>query len=43
MEVAPPTIQKQEIERIEKQSKEASQLQAQTVKSTNIHGTQMVM
>lgn len=38
MEVAPVNIQKQEIERIEKQNKEAAQLQAETVKSTNIHG-----
>ena len=43
MEVAPVNIQKQEIERIEKQNKEASQLQAETVKSTNIHGQQMVV
>lgn len=43
MEVAPVNIQKQEIERIEKQNKEAAQLQAETVKSTNIHGQQMVV
>ena len=42
MEVAPVNIQKQEIERIEKQNKEAAQLQSETVKSTNIHGQQMV-
>lgn len=38
MEVAPVQIQEQEIKRIEEQSKEAAQLQAQTVKSTNVHG-----
>ena len=43
MEVAPVNIQKQEIERIEQQNKEAAQLQAETVKSTNIHGQQMVV
>ena len=43
MEVAPVNIQQQEIERIEKQNKEAAQLQAETVKSTNIHGQQMVV
>ena len=39
MEVAPVQIQEQEIKRIEEQNKEAAQLQAQTVKSTNVHGT----
>lgn len=42
MEVAPVQIQEQEIKRIEEQNKEAAQLQAQTVKSTNVHGTQII-
>ena len=42
MEVAPVHIQEQEIKRIEEQNKEAAQLQAQTVRSTNVHGTQIV-
>jgi hypothetical protein len=41
MEVAPVHIQEQEIKRIEEQSKEAAQLQALTVKSTNVHGAQL--
>lgn len=42
MEVAPVHIQEQEIKRIEEQNKEAASLQAQTVKSTNVHGTQII-
>mmetsp|Transcript_3478 Transcript_3478/g.2485 ORF Transcript_3478/g.2485 Transcript_3478/m.2485 type:complete len:270 (+) Transcript_3478:283-1092(+) len=43
MEVAPVTVQKAEIERIEKQNKDAAQVEALTVKSTNIFGQQSVV
>mmetsp|Transcript_43186 Transcript_43186/g.41518 ORF Transcript_43186/g.41518 Transcript_43186/m.41518 type:complete len:142 (+) Transcript_43186:331-756(+) len=43
MEVAPVTVQKAEIERIEKQNKETAQVEALTVKSTNIYGNQSVV
>merc|ERR1719198_2496440 len=38
MEIAPPSIQRQEIAEIEKQSKEASQLTATTTRTVNVHG-----
>lgn len=43
MDVAPPSIQQQEMERIANQNAAVSQLQAETLKSTNVHGTQMVV
>lgn len=42
MEVAPVHIQEQEIKRIEEQNKEAAQLQAQSVKTTDVHGNQII-
>eukprot|EP01051_Picozoa_sp_SAG22_P020073 SAG22_NODE_3917_length_1468_cov_1.826881_1_plen_211_part_10 len=38
MEIAPPSVQRQEIAEIEKQSKEASQLSATTTRTVNVHG-----
>ena len=38
MEIAPPSVQRQEIAEIEKQSKEASQMTATTTRTVNVHG-----
>jgi len=43
MEIAPPSMQRQEIAEIEKQAKEASQLNAVTTKSTNKHGEELIV
>jgi len=42
MEITLPTVTQQQAEEIDKQKKETSQITAQTVKTTNIHGQQMV-
>lgn len=42
MDVAPVNIQEQELKRIEETNKEQAQLQSQTVRSTNIHGEEIV-
>ena len=42
MEITPPTTTQTQAEEIDKQKKETSQVTAQTVKTTNIHGQQMV-
>ncbi len=41
MEIAPPSLQRQQIAEVEKQAREQSQLTAVTTKTTNIHGDQM--
>ena len=38
MEIAPPSIQRQEIAEIEAQSKEGNQLTATTTRTVNVHG-----
>ena len=38
MEIAPPSLQRQQIAEIEKQAREQSQLTAVTTKTTNVHG-----
>eukprot|EP00357_Protocruzia_adherens_P030356 CAMPEP_0114989014 /NCGR_PEP_ID=MMETSP0216-20121206/9943_1 /TAXON_ID=223996 /ORGANISM="Protocruzia adherens, Strain Boccale" /LENGTH=1597 /DNA_ID=CAMNT_0002351907 /DNA_START=96 /DNA_END=4889 /DNA_ORIENTATION=- len=43
MEIAPVSAQQEEIENIDKQAREASQITAQTSKSTNVHGQEMVV
>merc|ERR1719149_408172 len=43
MEIAPPSMQRQQIADIEKQGKEMSQLNAVTTKTTNVHGEDMVV
>jgi len=43
MEIAPPSMQRQEIAEIEKQAKEASQLNAVTTKTTNVHGEELIV
>jgi len=42
-EIAPPSIQRQEIAEIEKQAKEATQLNAVTTRTVNKHGEEMVV
>lgn len=42
MDVAPPSIQQQEMERIANQNAAVAQLKAETLKSTNIHGNAMI-
>ena len=42
-EIAPPSMQRQQIAEIEAQSKEASQLTATTTRTTNIHGDEVVI
>jgi pre-mRNA-processing factor 8 len=42
-EIAPPSMQRQQIAEIEKQAKEDAQLTAVTTRSTNIHGDAMVV
>lgn len=41
MEIAPPSLQRQQIAEIEKQTKEQSQLTAVTSRTTNVHGDDM--
>ena len=43
MEIAPPSLQRQQIAEVEKQAREQSQLTAVTTKTTNIHGDQMTI
>jgi pre-mRNA-processing factor 8 len=43
MEIAPPSLQRQQIAEVEKQAKEHSQLTAVTTKTTNVHGDQMTI
>jgi len=43
MEIAPPSMQRQEIAEIEKNAKEASQLNAVTTRSTNVHGEELIV
>ena len=43
MEIAPPSMQRQEIADIEKSAKEASQLNAVTTKTTNVHGEELIV
>ena len=42
MEVTPPSLQKQQMQEIDKTVKEASQISAQTVRTTDVHGKQIV-
>merc|ERR1711912_192031 len=43
MEIAPPSIQRQQIADIEKQGKELAQITTITTRSTNIHGEEMIV
>ena len=43
MEIAPPSLQRQQVAEIEKQAREQSQLTAVTTKTTNVHGDQMTI
>jgi len=43
MEIAPPSLQRQQVAEIEKQAREQSQLTAVTTKTTNVHGEDMVI
>lgn len=43
MEIAPPSLQRQQIAEVEKQAREQSQLTAVTTSTTNVHGDQMVV
>merc|ERR1712127_281286 len=43
MEIAPPSMQRQEVAEIEKSAKEDSQLTAITTRTTNVHGDEMVV
>eukprot|EP00824_Muranothrix_gubernata_P021907 TRINITY_DN4967_c0_g1_i1.p1 TRINITY_DN4967_c0_g1~~TRINITY_DN4967_c0_g1_i1.p1 ORF type:complete len:617 (-),score=145.87 TRINITY_DN4967_c0_g1_i1:72-1886(-) len=43
MEIAPPSIQRQQIAEIEKQTKEQSQLTAVTTRTTNVHGEELIV
>lgn len=43
MEIAPPSIQRQQVAEIEAQAREQSQLTATTTKTTNVHGEQIVV
>jgi len=43
MEIAPPSLQRQQIAEIEKQAREQSQLSAVTTTSTNIHGDEIMV
>ncbi len=42
-EIAPPSMQRQQIAEIEKQQKEESQLTSVTTRSVNVHGEEMVI
>lgn len=42
-EITPPSQQRQQIAEIEKQAKEASQLQAVTTRTTNVHGDELIV
>jgi pre-mRNA-processing factor 8 len=43
MEIAPPSLQRQQIAEIEKQAREQSQLTAVTTKTTNVHGDELIV
>ncbi|CEM02373.1 unnamed protein product [Vitrella brassicaformis CCMP3155] len=43
MEIAPPSIQRQQIAEIEKQTKEQSQVTAVTTRTVNVHGDELVV
>jgi len=43
MEIAPPSLQRQQVAEVEKQAREQSQLTATTTKTTNVHGDQMTV
>jgi pre-mRNA-processing factor 8 len=43
MEIAPPSLQRQQIAEVEQQAREQSQLTATTTATTNIHGEEMVV
>lgn len=43
MDVAPPSVQQQEVDRIATQNQALAQLQAETLQSTNVHGQAMVV
>jgi pre-mRNA-processing factor 8 len=43
MEIAPPSLQRQQIAEVEKQAREQSQLTAVTTKTTNVHGDEMMI
>ena len=43
MEIAPPSLQRQQIAEVEKQAREQSQLTAVTTATTNVHGEEMVV
>jgi len=43
MEIAPPSLQRQQIAEVEKQAREQSQLTATTTATTNVHGEEMVV
>eukprot|EP00397_Hematodinium_sp_SG-2012_P000264 GEMP01000264.1.p1 GENE.GEMP01000264.1~~GEMP01000264.1.p1 ORF type:complete len:2430 (+),score=545.91 GEMP01000264.1:161-7450(+) len=43
MEITPPSLQRQQIEELEQQAKEAAQVTTVTTKSVNVHGEEMVV
>ncbi|KAG5176712.1 NUC071 domain-containing protein [Tribonema minus] len=43
MEIAPPSLQRQQIAEIEKQAREQSQLTAVTTRTTNVHGDEILV
>ena len=43
MEIAPPSLQRQQVAEIEKQAREQSQMTAVTTKTVNIHGEDMTI
>eukprot|EP00962_Isochrysis_galbana_P055579 scaffold27365_cov118-Isochrysis_galbana.AAC.2 len=43
MEIAPPSMQRQEMAEIEKGAKEAAQLNAVTTRTTNVHGEELIV
>lgn len=43
MEISAPSLQRQQIAEVEKQTKEASQLTAVTTKTQNVHGDEMIV
>jgi pre-mRNA-processing factor 8 len=43
MEIAPPSLQREQVAEIEAQAREQSQLTATTTKTTNVHGDQIVV
>jgi pre-mRNA-processing factor 8 len=43
MEIAPPSVQRQQVAEIEAQARDQSQMTATTTKTTNVHGEQIVV